>query len=108
MPCMRPDCTRRVFSTKLSIIVHNFTLQLFDQLLPDHAILAACYLGDRFRDGINHFIGFIGIDIVVTRQPSGMFGKEIIDQINHQAMEAGRFWFTYSSDIILPFPASDV
>jgi hypothetical protein len=31
--------TCRVFSTKLGVVVHNFTHQLFDQLLADHVIL---------------------------------------------------------------------
>ena len=41
VPCMRPDCTCRVFSTILRIVVHNFAHQLVDQLLADHAILPA-------------------------------------------------------------------
>ena len=41
VPRMRPDFTYRIFSTKLRVIVHNFTHQLFDQLLADHAVLAA-------------------------------------------------------------------
>ena len=38
---MRPDCTCCIFSTKLRIVVHDFTRQLLDQLLADHTILAA-------------------------------------------------------------------
>ena len=41
VPCVRPDCTCSVFSTKLRIIVHNFTHQPFDQLVTDQAILTA-------------------------------------------------------------------
>ena len=41
VPCMRPDYTRSVFSPKLGIVVQDFTHQLFDQLLADHAVLAA-------------------------------------------------------------------
>ena len=41
VPRMRPDFTYRMFSTKLRVIVHNFTHQLFDQLLADQAVLAA-------------------------------------------------------------------
>jgi hypothetical protein len=41
VPCMRPDRTCRVLSTKLVIVVHNFTHQLFDQVLADRTILTA-------------------------------------------------------------------
>jgi hypothetical protein len=42
VPCLRPDCALRgVFMAKLSIIVHNFTHQVFDQLLSHRAVLLA-------------------------------------------------------------------
>jgi hypothetical protein len=41
VPRMRPDCTCRVFSTKLGVVVHNFVHQLFDQLLSDRTLLLA-------------------------------------------------------------------
>ena len=41
VPRMRPNFTCRMFSTKLRVIVRNFAHQLFDQLLADHAVLAA-------------------------------------------------------------------
>ena len=41
VPCVRPDRTCCIFSTILRIVVHDFARQLFDQLLADHAILAA-------------------------------------------------------------------
>ena len=62
MPNMRPDCTRTVGSRHLGGLLIR---------VP-------------FRDGINHFIGFIGIDFVGPTSRRGIFGKEIIDQINHK------------------------
>ncbi len=88
---MRPDCTCRVLATKLSVIVHNFAHQLFDQMLSDRAILAGGQFRDRLRDSDDHFIGFIGIDFVRSAGRSGVLLKEIVNQFNHHAMKAGPF-----------------
>jgi len=53
-----------VVSTKLSVIIHNFAHQLFDQLLSDRTILAAGKFCDSLCDGDDHFIRFTGIDFV--------------------------------------------
>jgi hypothetical protein len=41
VPSVRAAYTCRVVATKLSVIVHDFTHQLFDQVLADHTVLAA-------------------------------------------------------------------
>ena len=57
-------CGGRLFSAKLGIITHDCMHQVFDHLLPDHAILLTCQLSDRLRDRVNDFICFSGIDFV--------------------------------------------
>jgi hypothetical protein len=73
---MRPDRTGGVFSTKLSIIVHNFPHQLFDQLPSDNAVLLARQFCDCLGDRVDNFVRFSGIDFVraCCRR---IFGEEI-------------------------------
>jgi hypothetical protein len=58
---MRPDCTCRVFSTKLGVVVHYLPHQLLDHVLADEAILLARQFCDRLRDRVDHFIRFIAL-----------------------------------------------
>jgi hypothetical protein len=58
------DCGGRLFTAKLSVIVHYLPHQLLDHLLADDAILLARRFCDRLRDRVDDFIGFIGIDFV--------------------------------------------
>jgi hypothetical protein len=61
---VRADRGVRVFSAKLAVMVHYLVHQLLDDLLTDDAILLARQFCDCFRDRINYFICFSGIDLV--------------------------------------------
>ena len=64
MPRMGSDCTCRVFSPKLRVVVHYLPHQLLNHLLPDEPILLACQLSDCLGDRLEDFVGFTGIDFV--------------------------------------------
>ena len=60
VPRVRADCTCRVFTAKLRVVVHNLAHQLLDHLLTDEPILLARQFCDR--DRVDDFICFLGID----------------------------------------------
>ena len=47
VPRVKPDCTCRVFSTKLRVIFHDFARQLFDQLFGGSRHLGGWFSGCR-------------------------------------------------------------
>jgi hypothetical protein len=55
---VRADCGGRLFTAKLSVIVHYLPHQLLDHLLADDAILLTRQFCDCLRDGVDHFIRF--------------------------------------------------
>ena len=55
----RADYGGRLFTTKLRVVLHNLTHQMFDHLLADDAILLARQFCDRLRDRINYFISSV-------------------------------------------------
>jgi hypothetical protein len=75
---------------ELAVVVHDLAHQLLNHLLTDDAILLARQFCDRLRDRINHFIRFRGIDFVGVCC-CRVFGKEIVDEFDHHAVEAGAF-----------------
>ena len=60
---LTPDASR-----KLSIIIHDFPHQLFDQLLANQPVLLRSQFCKCLCDGVDHFIRFTGIDFV---RPAG-------------------------------------
>ena len=56
VPRVRADCGGRLFTAKLSVVVHNLAHQLFDHLLANDAILLARQFCDCLRDRINDVI----------------------------------------------------
>ena len=62
VPRVRADCTCRVFTPKIRVVVHDLAHQLLDHLLTDEPILLARQFCDCLRDRINDVICFIGID----------------------------------------------
>jgi hypothetical protein len=58
---VRTDCGGRFFAAILSIIGHDCPHQLFDQLLPDRAILVTLWFCNRLGNRVNDFICFSGI-----------------------------------------------
>ena len=59
---MRRDCTCRVFTAKLAVVVHYLPHQPLNQLLADGAILLARQFCDCLRYRVDDFICFRGID----------------------------------------------
>jgi hypothetical protein len=64
MPGDRAARPCRIFAPELSIIVHNFTHQVLDQLLSHPAVLLASQFRDGLCDGADHFVRFSRIDFV--------------------------------------------
>ena len=59
---VRADRGGRLFTAKLGVVVHNLAHQLFDHLLADEPILLARQFCNGLCDGVDHFVGFTGID----------------------------------------------
>ena len=62
VPRVRADRGGRLFTAKLGVVVHNLAHQLFDHLLADEPILLARQFCNGLCDGVDHFVGFTGID----------------------------------------------
>jgi hypothetical protein len=84
----RAGCGDRLFTKKFAVVVHYLLHQPLDHLLADDAILLARQFCDRLRDRVDHFVGLTGIDFAKACCRR-IFGKEIVDQLDHHAMEAG-------------------
>jgi hypothetical protein len=76
---------------ELRVVVHYLPHQLLNHLLPDEPILLARQFCACLRDGVDHLVGFVGINFV-RRGACRIFGAEIVDQFDHHAVEAGSFF----------------
>ena len=55
-------CGSRLFPAKLPVVVHYLPHQVLNHFLPDDIILLARQFSDCFRDRVDQFICFIGVD----------------------------------------------
>jgi hypothetical protein len=61
---VRAYCCGRLFTPKLTVVVHYLAHQLLNHLLTDDAILLACQLSDCLGNRVDDFVRFTGIDFV--------------------------------------------
>ena len=59
---VRTGCGGRLFTAKLTVVVHDLAHQLLNHLLADDAILLACHFCECLSDSVDDFICFSGID----------------------------------------------
>ena len=88
MPGDRAARPCRFFAPELSIIVHNFTHQVLNQLLSHPAVL----LAGSFRDGLCEAPITSSASVYrlcLSRPPARGIGEKIIDQFDHHTMKAG-------------------
>jgi hypothetical protein len=74
-----------VVLAKFGVIIHDFMHQLFNYFLTDLGVLAT----RQFRHGLgNRVYHFVRIDRIRLASRCRMPSKEIIDQLDNQAMQA--------------------
>ena len=62
VPRVRADRGGRLFTAKLRVVVHYLLHQMLNHLLADEPILLARQFCNGLCDGVDHFVGFTGID----------------------------------------------
>jgi hypothetical protein len=77
-----------VLLTKLGVVFHHVLHEPLDQLLPVGAFHAAGHLGHHFGKRGDDLIAVDGVRLVLG---NGIVGKEIVDRVDKQAMQAGPF-----------------
>jgi hypothetical protein len=81
--------THRFLLTKLRVVIHDFTHQLFDHILAERSIPAA----RQFRHGLgNGGNDLVRVERVRLTCGGGVLCKKVLDQIDNQAMQAWPFF----------------
>ena len=88
MPRAGNGCAELVLLAKFRVVFHHVLHQPLDQLLPVGAFHAAGHLGHHFGNSSDNLIAVDGVRLVFG---NGIIGKEIVDGVDKQAMQAGPF-----------------
>jgi hypothetical protein len=92
MPRARNGCAELVLLAKFGVVFHHLLHQPLDQLLPVGALHAAGHLGYHFGKRGDNLIAVDGVRLVFG---NGIVGKEIVDGVDKQAMQAGSFLIVF-------------
>ena len=92
MPRAGNGCTELVLLAKFRVVFHHLLHQPLDQLLPVGALHAAGHLGHHFGNRGDNLIAVDGVRLVFG---NGIVGKEIVDGVDKQAMQAGPFLIVF-------------